>query len=176
MEPKEDRDEMLALLSQKDRHVHYFYCHGEVEDNEFRLMLGTKEEPGYIASQNLNPRRIRWRGPPQPLIILNCCESVATLPELIHGFLGKLRTLGASGVVGTEIKVRTELARPFGRLVLKGMLEGQSVGEAFLAARLYLLRQFNPLGLVYTLHAPATLHLHPVDECGWCERHPGGRG
>ena len=33
--------------------------------------------------------------------------SMALVPELVHGFLGKLRGLGASGVIGTEITVWT---------------------------------------------------------------------
>jgi hypothetical protein len=172
---KEDRDQVLTMLEEGGYHFYYFYCHGEVEEGEFKLKLGPSASPGYIASADLDPFEIRWSGQRQPLVILNGCETMALTPELIHGFLGKLRRLGALGIVGTEVKVWTQLARPLGRLVLKHLLEGRSLGEAFLEARKHLLRQYNPLGLVYTLHAPATLHLHDPAGCDWCRMHlPAG--
>ena len=106
-------------------------------------------------------------------MVLNACDSLALVPEVIHGFLGKLRGLGACGVIGTEITVWTTLARPFGLSVLGAFLRGDSLGEAILDARRDLLRRFNPLGLAYTPHAPATLHLHDPTACPWCSSHGG---
>jgi hypothetical protein len=102
---------------------------------------------------------------------MNGCETMAVTPNLTHGFLHTLKRLGAAGIVGTEIKVWTQLARPFGVRLLSDMFQGMSVGEAFLEARKYLLRQLNPLGLVYSYYAPATLHLHDPDDCNWCKNH-----
>jgi CHAT domain len=171
----EDRDQVLTMLEEGGYHVYYFYCHGQVEGGEFKLKLGPAASPGYIASADLDPFEIRWEDQRQPLVILNGCETMALTPELIHGFLGKLRRVGALGIVGTEVKVWTQLARPLGRFVLKHVFEGTSLGEAFLEARKHLLRQYNPLGLVYTLHAPATLHLHDPAGCDWCRmRLPAG--
>jgi hypothetical protein len=168
---EKDRDQVLELLEQGGHHFYYFYCHGEQEENEFKLKLGPSTSPGYITSDNLDPSEIKWPSQPQPLVILNGCETMALTPELIHDFLGTLRLLGASGIVGTEIKVWTQLARPFGCLVLRHLLHGKSVGEAFLEVRRYFMRQYNPLGLVYTLHAPAPLHLHDPSDCDWCRSH-----
>ncbi len=105
------------------------------------------------------------------MVILNACESGAETPEIIHGFLGKLRGLGASGIVGTEIEVWTQLARPVGRFLLRRLFEGRALGEAFLELRRNLLRQYNPLGLAYTLLGPAALHLHDSAGCDCCKEH-----
>ncbi len=169
LDAEDDRDEVLALLAEGGRQVYYFYCHGELdEQDEFRLLLGAVGAEGTIAAADLDPFEIQWAAQPQPLVILNGCQTLAAAPERIHGFLGKLRRLGAAGVVGTEIEVLTTLARPFGRMVVQGLLEGRSVGEAFLTARRHFMRQYNPLGLAYSLLAPATLHLHDPAGCAWC--------
>jgi hypothetical protein len=168
---QEARDQVLELLAQGGRQIYYFYCHGRLEDDRFHLEVGQSERGASISAADLNPRKIRWTKQPQPLVVLNCCESVAMTPEVIHGFLTKLRRLGAAGVVGTEIEVFSPLARAFGRQVLQGLLNGQSAGEAFVAARHYFLRQLNPMGLAFTLHAPASLHLHDPDGCAWCAVH-----
>jgi hypothetical protein len=96
-------------------------------------------------------------------------------PELIHGFLGVLRQMGASGVVGSEIPVNILLARVVGYGVVKRLLDGMSIGEAFLDVRRHLQRQGNPLGLAYSFYSPATLHLHDPVDCEWC-RNNGYRG
>jgi subtilase family serine protease len=163
-----DRDQALALLQQGGHHLYYFYCHGIVEDNVFKLKLGPADEPGYISSANLNPLAIHWPAQPHPLVILNGCATMALTPELVHGFMGKLRRLGAAGIVGSEVQVWEGLACPFGYLVVSGLLSGHSLGEAFLDARRQLQRQLNPLGLVYAYYARAGLHLHDPDHCYRC--------
>jgi hypothetical protein len=87
----------------------------------------------------------------------------------------QLRFLGSGGVVGTEIEVRTELAREVGVRLVESILEGRSLGEAFLDLRRQLLREGNPLGLAYTYHAPAGLHLHAPEGCAWCRSRLKGR-
>lgn len=164
------RDEVLKLLKEGGRHLYYFYCHGVLEDEVFKLMLGPLLQPGRISAAALDPFSIHWPEQPHPMFILNGCQTMALTPELIHGFMGKLRRLGASGLVGSEVKVWTLLARPFGTRLVADMLSGRSLGEAMLETRLNLLRQGNPLGLVYTLHAPVNLHLHAGDACPRC--HP----
>ena len=167
--------EVLALLQRGDQHLYYFYCHGE-EDNQktFQLKVGASGSPGVIGITELQREwQDDWSRPPRPLVVLNACDSIALVPEKIQGFLEMFRKLGATGVIGTEITVWTDLAQPFGLGVVRAFLGGQSIGEAFLDARRDLLRRFNPLGLVYTYHAPATLHLHDPDGCAWCRSHGG---
>ncbi len=163
----EDSGRILAQIKEGGRQLYYFYCHGIIEDNNFKL--GFSPDP--ISSASLYPFNINWPEQPRPLFILNGCETSATTPELIHGFLEKLRLLGASGVVGTEIPVATDFARPFGSLLIFYLLKGDSIGESFLKLRRHLLRQGNPLGLAYTYYAPADLHLHIEGNCAWCQAH-----
>jgi hypothetical protein len=174
---EERRDSVVRdMLRQGGFQLLYFYCHGDVAGNLVRLKLGPADDPGYLAAADLDPRwRLNWRGKPHALVILNACETVATTPERVGELMYQLRFLGSAGVVGTEIKVRTELAREVGTWVLKGLLQGDSVGEAFLGLRRHLLRAGNPLGLVYTYHAPASLHLHASGSCAWCRSRLGGR-
>jgi hypothetical protein len=174
-----NRKGLIAMMEKGGQQVYYFYCHGvfeeegeEDEDGSFRLKVGTPDRVGYIRPDNLS--HVQWERD-APLVVLNGCETVAVLPERIHDFLLTLRKLGASGVVGTEIEVFPGLARPFGLQVLRALLDGSSLGEAFLAARLCLLRQYNPLGLAYSFYAPATLHLHDPANCAWCKAHPPTR-
>ena len=171
---EEDRERVIVLLSRGGRHLYYFYCHGEVKDHVFRLKLGPAEQPKYIAASDLFKPRITWNTP-RPLVILNACETVALMPERLDGLMYKLRYLGACGVVGTEIKVWTELAQPFGYQLVWLLLKGHSVGEAFLMLRRHMLRQFNPLGLVYSYYSPATVHLHDQSACRWCQAHVPAR-
>jgi hypothetical protein len=173
---EEERDKVMSILRPGGQHLYYFYCHGEMKDRVFKLKLGPVRAPGYIAAADLaRSWRRRWSAQLQPLVILNACESIAMVPERIHGFLGKLRFLGACGVVGSEVGVWSQLAQPFGSQLVKRILEGRSVGEAFLDVRRRLLRQCNPLGLVYSYYSPATLHLHDPDDCAWCRAHPPTR-
>ena len=57
--------------------------------------------------------------------------------------------LGASGVIGTEISIFEPLACAFAENCLRYFLGGLPIGEAIRRARLVLLKQANPLGLVY---------------------------
>ncbi len=178
---EDDRNRLLAMMRAGGWPIYYFYCHGVMHAGgsgieRFGLKLGTAGDPGYITAANIVPDEIPWvdRSRPEqmaPLVVLNACETLALTPEVINDLMSTLRTAGALGVVGTEIKVWTQLARPFGCRVLADLLAGRSMGEAFLAARRHLLRQLNPLGLAYTLNAPASLHLHTGEDCAWCKAH-----
>jgi hypothetical protein len=167
----EDRDHVLELLEDGGWHVYYFYCHGEIENSTFRLKLGLEDDPHYLGAADLDVTEIEWPDQPMPLVFINGCETMAVLPEQIHDFLSVLRQLGVSGVIGTEVKVWTSLARPFGNMVLNHILGGKSVGETFLEIRKNMLRRYNPLGLLYNYYSPANLHLHDPAACGWCATH-----
>jgi hypothetical protein len=166
------RDHLLKLLEQGGWHIYYFYCHGEMENGTFRLELGYQDnKQNYLSAADLDPTEIDWPENPMPLVFINGCETMAVLPEEIHDFLSVFKQLGASGVIGTEVKVWTTLARPMARLILNYILNGKSIGEAFLEMRRHLLRRYNPLGLLYNFYSPATLHLHKPEGCDWCNKH-----
>jgi hypothetical protein len=177
VQAEDERERVVkAMLRRGGFHLYYFYCHGEVEGNLVRLKLGPANRPGYVGAADLDPRwRLNWRDKPRPLVILNACETVAMVPERAGELMLQLRFLGSGGVVGTEIEVRTELAREVGVRLVESILEGRSLGEAFLDLRRQLLREGNPLGLAYTYHAPAGLHLHAPEGCAWCRSRLKGR-
>jgi hypothetical protein len=173
---EDEREKVVKeMLRLGGSHLYYFYCHGEAKGHLMRLKLGPADQPGYLAAADLDPGwRLNWRDKPHPLVILNACETVAMVPERVGELMGQLRFLGSGGVVGTEIEVRTELASEVGTRLVRGIVDGLSVGEAFLDLRRELLREYNPLGLAYTYHAPATLHLHTPERCAWCRSHMRG--
>jgi len=173
---KEDAPEVLAMLKSGPQHFFYFYCHGEQQDGNFVLKLGPMPPTGpqFIASSSVSPLSFKWKPPPQPLVILNGCDTVAFTSEVTNTMMAKLRSVGASGVVGTEIQVWSQLASKFGLGLLERMTNLESIGEAVLGLRRDLMRQYNPLGLIYTSYAPATLHLHDDQRCDWCAAHAGG--
>src|SRR5688500_17783275 len=99
-----------------------------MESSRFRLKLGFEDDPHYLGASDLDLTEIHWPDQPMPLVFINGCETMAVLPEQIHDFLSGLKQLGASGVIGTEVKVWTDLARPFGSQVLNHILTRKSVG------------------------------------------------
>lgn len=141
----------------------YFYCHAGG---------GLNDPAGYDPYllfqdvQQAQPEKMHPRDFPQadwshhPLVFLNGCGTLGFSPDALSPFIKKLvRDLGASGVIGTEITVWEELATEVAQLFLKRFLARKSAGEALLAVRRSLLAKRNPLGLVYTLYAPAQLKL-----------------
>ncbi|KYG09188.1 hypothetical protein BE21_19370 [Sorangium cellulosum] len=161
-DPVADATEILRALREEKHEVHYFYCHGVEHNGFFVLKVGDARSPGFIGTTELPAREIRWTSP-KPLVFLNGCETLALIPETINKLSTRLRTLGASGIIGTEIAVPTPLARSVARLVFKALTSsdpGQnSLGAAFLAMRRALLREWNPLGLAYTFYGSSALRI-----------------
>jgi hypothetical protein len=156
-----DRDQVLQWLLDGGADVVYLYCDGVLHRDKLALRFG----PFRISPAALGAAPGRW---PRPsALILNACATVAASPERMDDFMPALRKLGAVGFIGTETPVFDKLARPFGRALLDQVLAGRTFGRALLDVRRHLLRRLNPLGLTYTLHGPANLHLHTHD--GACE-------
>ncbi|HET8541016.1 MAG TPA: hypothetical protein VFL83_14175 [Anaeromyxobacter sp.] len=167
---KTDRPEVLPLLRQGGFHFVYFLCHGEVDGSgNFFLLVGPDAAHGRIGAGDL--LGATWPES-ETLVFLNGCNTVAFLPETTNPLLRRMRGMHAAGAVGTEIRVETAVAKLVGRLVVRGLTAGSSIGEAFLEMRRALLKVRTPLGLAYSFYAPATLHLHPVEApCSWCGTH-----
>lgn len=170
---EDTRDGVLEMLKQGGFHMCILYCHGEQDEREqkFKLVFGPLRDERSISFDNLNPLKVNWPEQPQPLVLLNGCDTVAVMPETVHGLLERMHELGASGVIGTEIQVYPSLAYPFAMEIIERLLCGQSIGEAFLSLRRDFLRRLTPLGLAYTYHAAAALHLHTEGGCAWCAAH-----
>ncbi|RMH00401.1 MAG: CHAT domain-containing protein [Chloroflexi bacterium] len=156
----DSRDEALNLLRQSHPHIVYFYCHGGVANGIPYLHVGPPNERG-ITRDNLRAKRIFWYPAPRPLVFINGCHTTALEPEsaidLVSGFI---ETSFAAGVIGTEITIFEPLAVSFAEAFMyRFLVERQSVGEAIRGARLQLLKEKNPLGLVYIPFALTALHL-----------------
>lgn len=154
-----DRAEVLKLLKASQPQLVYFYCHGVERDSLPFIRVGSEQSDDYLAPDNLRAYRIDWEDA-RPLVFLNGCHTAALTPERALSFVRTfVEQVGASGVIGTEITIFEPLAQRFAELFCKRFLEGIPLGRAMREARLGLLAERNPLGLVYIGHAYADLAL-----------------
>ena len=154
------RDDLLDMLEAEEPDVIYLYCHARSAGEgvfEPHLELCAKgKSPGRITAGDIAGKR--WAH--APLVLLNGCSSVAFSPSAPSPFIQCLvRDRRASGVIGTEVTVWEALAGEMALRFLRHFLAGTPAGHALLNARWELLAKHNPLGLVYTLYAPAELKL-----------------
>ena len=167
-EVKFERDEgykaIVRRLKKTTPHLLYFYCHGGIRANTELpyLEIGAKDRFGPEA---LIGEGISWKGP-NPLVFINGCHTTSLNPEITLDFVSSfVQQSGAAGVVGTEITIFEPLAAKFAEECLARFVgapphtESMPIGKAVRGARLELLRQGNPLGLVYIPYAVATLRL-----------------
>jgi hypothetical protein len=146
----ETLDATIDLLKAHSEHVVYFYCHGgTTPGNVPFILVGPEGGPPLVRSA------LRWDAVdryalPRTLVILNGCQTTALEPDRAIDFVTAfIQNVGAVGVIGTEITVFEELATAFGELLFAQLGTGIEIGEAVRRARLALLKEGNPLGLVY---------------------------
>jgi len=164
IKPEFESDKILELLQANEPDLIYFYCHargGQVDPDrtyppylEFQAAGGSA---GQIRPQDFGGYPPWSQG---PLVFLNACGTLGYSPDALSPFLKALVDgRRASGVLGTEVPVAEALAGDFAREFLSRFFGGTSAGRALLEARRVLLTKNNPLGLVYTLFAPADLNI-----------------
>lgn len=142
------RERVFDVLKQSP-HIVYFYCHGGLARNMPYLQVGPTDGKGLILPSNLGSKGIRWERP-QPLVFINGCHTTAVSPLQALQFISPLVTYSrGAGVIGTEITIFEELATAFAEECLRRFLANESIGQAIRNARLRLLADGNPLGLVY---------------------------
>jgi hypothetical protein len=94
------------------------------------------------------------------MVFINGCHTTALEPHkalrLVEAFVG---IANASGVIGAEIPAFEPLAGQFAEQFLLRFWKGDPVGKAVREARLALLKDGNPLGLIYIPFARADLRL-----------------
>jgi hypothetical protein len=112
-------------------------------------------KPGQL-SQMLLEKEEGWSDP-HALVLLAACESGAADLASVNDFVGTFLDVGAGAVVGTEAPVFEALAMRFARELTPAMVKGKRLGEALLDFRRALLRERNPLGLLFTAYGPAEL-------------------
>ncbi len=167
-ELKFERDEgykaIVKRLKKTVPHLLYFYCHGGIRANTNLpyLEIGASDKFGPEA---LIGERISWKGP-NPLVFINGCHTTSLNPEITLDFVSSfVQQNGAAGVVGTEITIFEPLAAKFAEECLARFFgaapheESMPLGRAVRGARLELLKEGNPLGLVYIPYAVGTLRL-----------------
>jgi hypothetical protein len=161
-------DPFLIRLRTISPHLVYFYCHGGVRAGSFNpfLQVGASDE---IDPSNWLSEGIEWTGP-NPLVFINGCHTTSLNPEVTLDFVSSfVQTSGAAGVIGTEITIFEPLAVKFAEECFKRFIgapphkESMPIGKAVRGARLELLRQGNPLGLVYIPYAVASLRLQQTN-------------
>ncbi|MBK8180973.1 MAG: hypothetical protein IPK67_19195 [Planctomycetes bacterium] len=160
----DSREKTLAALTGSPGHVAYFYCHGDyvgLRKDIPALLVGPVTSARIDAS--LISQRVRWEGV-RPLVFLNGCRTTALLPSQSFGMVSAfVQDANAAGVIGTEITIFEPLATRFGMEFLRGLLDEElEVGVAMRRARLKLLKEKNPLGLVYISFALSRLRLRTV--------------
>jgi hypothetical protein len=152
------REEVRQLLTGTQPHIVYFYCHGGVSGSMPYLLCGPPDARG-ITPDNLFAWKVQWDAP-RPLVFINGCHTTALEPEEALHFVSSFVELAqASGVIGTEITVFEPLASAFAEACLRRFLAGEPIGAAVRKSRLKLLKDGNPLGLVYIPYVMADLKL-----------------
>lgn len=151
------RAETLELLAESQPQLVYFYCHGGVGRGMSYLQVGALDED-VLSGDALATWDVLWDRS-HPLVIINGCHTTALGPstplDLVSAFLSR----EASGVIGTEVTVYEALAGRFAEELVPRLVAGTAVGDAVRGARLALLREGNPLGLVYVPFAANDLVL-----------------
>lgn len=157
-------DDTLARMQEDGTQVVYFYCHGGLGEHDVPyLQVGSHDDEELITNVLIEDE-VFWERP--PLVFINGCHTTQLDPEkaldLVTGFLSS----NAAGVIGTEITIFEPLATRFGEAFLRHLLRGTEsggsgteTGEALRLARLDLLQEGNPLGLVYIPFALGSLKL-----------------
>jgi hypothetical protein len=147
-EETDSRNRVFELLKTSP-HVVYFYCHGGLARKAAYLQIGPKQSPGLILRSNFMAYKIQW-DQPRPLVFINGCHTTAVAPSQALEFITPLVTYShCAGVIGTEVTIFEELATVFAESCMGQFLNGVPIGKALRDARLTLLAEGNPLGLVY---------------------------
>jgi hypothetical protein len=155
----DSRDTTFDAMKVAQPSLVYFYCHGGLTSSNVPfIQIGSMTERG-ITRDNLRAKGVYWENP-RPLIFINGCHTTALEPdsafELVSGFV---EVSGAAGVIGTEITIFEPIATAFAENFLQAFSQGVEVGEAIRLSRLAMLKQSNPLGLVYIPYTMAGLHI-----------------
>jgi hypothetical protein len=155
----DDRDEAVALMKKTESQVVYFYCHGGLSGTTPFLSVGLPSGPR-LTRANLRAERIRWQKV-RPLVFINGCHTTALTPEHAINFVsGFVEVSHAAGVIGTEITIYEPIAVAFAEACLyRFLIQRETIGEAVRGARLKMLKEGNPLGLVYIPYVMAGLKL-----------------
>lgn len=145
------RDASFERMRTDLPHLVYFYGHGGLTPDKLPYIeVGKPNSGGGILKDNLVAYRISWKEP-QPVVFLNGCNTTALEPEAAFSLVSAfVEDCSAAGVLGTEITIFEPLACRFAEECLRlFFVDKLPIGESVRLARLALLEESNPLGLVY---------------------------
>ena len=159
----DNRDDAISLIKGTKSQVVYFYCHGGLTNDGVPFISVGDKSGDWLTTTTLYENRVRWRSN-RPLVFVNGCHTTAVTPKYALNFVQSfIQTSNAAGVVGTEITIFEPIAVAFAEECLKQFLQGgKTLGEAVRGARLNMLQNGNPLGLVYIPYAVPGLKVVPA--------------
>jgi len=149
----------------------YFLCHGATEmiggsDQPF-LGIGLRDGkpehkifPDTIqswAQSAVEPNLAGW-STRRPLVFVNGCHTFALSPDQMLSFVSGFSYARASGVLGTEVSIKLDVAAEIAQILLNKVSQGMKMGVAIREMRWELANKGNLIGLAYTLYAMADLH------------------
>lgn len=152
----------------EDASIGYFLCHGQTDTVAGEAYLGLGPNPGEQcnwvypttvtswARSAATRMREKW-SQNRPLLIINGCHTADLAPGDINNFVNAFATLGASGVIGTEVSVQLPTAMEVADGLIQKLMSGCTAGQALYEVRWELANKGNLLGLAYTLHGLADL-------------------
>ncbi|MCP5094274.1 MAG: hypothetical protein GY943_01845, partial [Chloroflexi bacterium] len=134
--------------------------HGGISGTTPYLRVGNPKQDRGITADNLLAYDIFWEER-RPLVFINGCHTAAVEPESAIDFVTAfIEESAAAGVIGTEITIFEPIAVTFGEECMRRFLvERESIGASVRGARLHMLKQKNPLGLVYIPYVMPSLKL-----------------
>ncbi len=157
--------EVTEALRAGDVQLFHFACHGDFDytrpDESVLKLQGDSLRP----SQIVGPMRSGVAAS-KPLVFLNACHTGQTGFSLTNmgGWAARFVRAGASAFIGSLWEVNDELAAKFAIKFYTNLLTGQTLGDAFHAARAHIREEdpANPTWLAYTLYADPNGRVKPV--------------
>ncbi|MFE0418933.1 CHAT domain-containing protein [Streptomyces tendae] len=176
----DSRESLLDELFRADQDCVYFYCHGRRREDpadrtgatELEIGNGERVRPADISARMTETTDASgtagvvvakgWRDWEKnaPLVFLNGCHTTDDTPGTWLTFVDVFSSLGAAGVIGTEISVGQNFAGEVAQSFWRHFLDGLTVGESLHRVRAELLGKGNLLGLAYTAYCCADLRLN----------------
>jgi hypothetical protein len=167
--PATTRDALRKLINRAG--IGYFLCHGETDAHQGAPFLGIGPRPGKPENRIYPNTLVDWAlatqpdivgnwGTRRPLIFINGCHTTDLGPGAILNFVSAFATLGAGGVIGTEVSVRLPVAIEMAEAIFNAISKDERpIATALRDARWALANKGNLLGLAYTLYGLANYHL-----------------
>ena len=164
VEPATSRDSLFDAFNRDSPHIVYLYCHGGIDDFDTPFLQVGGPHKGRLTRDNLLAKKVRWSAT-RPLVFANGCHTMAVTPGVAIDLLSAFIDIAdASAVIGTEIVIFESLACTFAEAFFAGFMTGEPLARAVRKARLRVLQDGNPLGLVYVPYGLAGLRIvDPVD-------------